>query len=228
MTYKSGIYLEEGKHRFSCTVLLDGKKEQCFVSSSSKLLPLINLKEKEVLLTETKSKKAKVKHTLFAVKDKKGYILLDLNYVNKLLFEKISISKKYKNKNWTFKRERRVNNRVKTDLTVENGEKQIIYEAKTIISNKEEAIFPSIKGERSLWQLKEFKLLLKKGIEVNYCLFLLTTEIKSVVLNKENKAFAKAFKVCLKAGIQIQIYRVCWKKDNFVIVRKNKLEKLLL
>lgn len=219
MIYKTGIYIKESKHRFSCTILLDGKEEQCFVSSSSKLKPLIELENREVLVTETEGKKAKVKYSLFAVKTEKGYILLNLNYVNKLLYETISTSKKYKNKTWTFKRERKINDKVKTDLLVENGKKQIVYEAKAIISKNKEAIFPSIKGERSLRQLKEFKFLLKKGIEINYCLFLLTPKIKKISLNKEDKVFVKTFKACLKAGMQIKIYKVLWKENDFVPVR---------
>ena len=227
MIYKTGIYIKEGKHRFSCTILLDGKEEPCFVSSSSKLKPLIDLENKEVLVIETAGKKAKVKYALFAVKNKKGYTLLNLNYVNNLLFEKISTSKKYKNKAWTFKQERKVNLRVKTDLLVENGKKQIVYEAKAIISKNKETIFPSIQGERSLRQLKEFKLLLKKGIAVNYCLFLLTPEIKKIGLNKKDKTFVKAFKACLKAGMQLQIYKVIWKEEGFSSIRKNKFEKFI-
>lgn len=223
--YKTGIFLEESKNRFRSLIEIDGKAEPCFICSSSKLSPLITIINKEVLVREVLGKKAKVKYALFGVKTKTGYTLLDLNYVNNLLYEKIANSKKYKAKAWTCQREKKVLGRVKTDLLVEKGQQKIVYEAKAIISKGATAIFPSIEGERAVRQLQEFKLLLKKGIEVNYCLFLLTAGIKTVGINTENKAFAKAFKQGLKAGMQVKIYEVVWKEEGFVVMEKKKLEK---
>lgn len=223
--YKTGIFLEESKNRFRSLIEIDGKAEPCFICSSSKLSPLITLINKEVIVRPVLGKKAKVKYALFGVKTAAGYILLDLSYVNNLLYEKIVNSKKYKAKAWTCQRERKVLGRVKTDLLVENGQRKIVYEAKAIISKGKAAIFPSIKGERAVRQLQEFKLLLKKGIEVNYCLFLLTAGIETVAINTKNKAFAKAFKQCLKIGMQIKIYEVGWKEEGFIVREKKKLEK---
>lgn len=223
--YKTGRFLEEGKNRFRSVIEIDGKAEPCFICSSSKLSPLITLVNKEVLVRAVAGKKAKVKYALFGVKTETGYSLLDLNYVNTLLYEKIANAKKYKAKVWTCKRERKVLGRIKTDLLVENGKKQIVYEAKAIIAKGKTAIFPSVEGERAVRQLKEFKVLLKKGIEVNYCLFLLTAGIETVAINIKNKAFAKAFKQCLKFGMQIKIYEVGWKEEDFTVREKKKLEK---
>ena len=223
--YKTGIFLEEGKNRFRSLIKIDGKAEPCFICSSSKLSPLIALINKEVIVREVLGKKAKVKYALFGVKTEAGYTLLDLNYVNNLLYEKIANSKKYKAKAWTCQRERKVLGKVKTDLLVEKGQQKIVYEAKAIISKGKTAIFPSVEGERALRQLKEFRLLLQKGIEVNYCLFLLTAGVKTVAINVKNKAFTKAFKACLKKGMQVKIYEVVWKEEGFVAREKKKLEK---
>lgn len=223
--YKTGRFLEEGKNRFRSVIEIDGKAEPCFICSSSKLSPLITLVNKEVLVRAVAGKKAKVKYALFGVKTGTGYTLLDLNYVNALLYEKIANSKKYKAKAWTCQRERRVLGRVKTDLFVENGEQKIVYEAKAIISKGKTAIFPSVEGERAVRQLQEFKALLKKGMEVNYCLFLLTAGVETVEINIANKGFAKAFKQCLKKGMRVKIYEVLWKKENFAVREKKKLAK---
>jgi len=223
--YKTGKFLEESKNRFRSLIEIDGKVEPCFICSSSKLSPLITLVNKEVLVRPVAGKKAKVKYALFGVKTETGYTLLDLNYVNNLLYEKIANSKSYKAKTWTFERERKVLGRVKTDLLVEKGQQKIVYEAKAIISKGKIAIFPSVEGERAVRQLKEFKLLLKKGIKVNYCLFLLTTGVETVEINTKNKAFAKVFRQCLKKDMQVKIYEVVWKEEGFVVREKKKLEK---
>ena len=223
--YKTGRFLEEGKNRFRSLIEIEGKAEPCFICSSSKLSPLITLIGKEVIVREVLGKKAKVKYALFGVKTETGYTLLDLNYVNNLLYEEISNLKKYKNGAWTCKRERKVLGKVKTDLLVEGGEQKIVYEAKAIISKGKTAIFPSVEGERAVRQLKEFKLLLQKGIEVNYCLFLLTAGVEMVAINVKNKAFVKAFRLCLKKGMQVKIYEVLWKQEGFVAKEKRKLEE---
>jgi DNA-binding sugar fermentation-stimulating protein len=225
LMYKKGIFIAECKNRFRSLIEIDGKVEPCFICSSSKLSPLITLINKEVIVRLVAGKKAKVKYALFGVRAGTGYTLLDLNYVNALLYEKIANLKKYKAKAWTCKRERKVLGKVKTDLLVEKGQQKIVYEAKAIIAKGKTAVFPSVEGERALRQLKEFKFLLKKGIEVNYCLFLLTGGIKTVGINKENKAFVKAFKQGLKAGMQVKIYEVVWKEETFRVKEKKKLEK---
>jgi len=74
-----GIFKSESKNRFLCNVLVNGKLCECYIPSSSKLSPLVNLKGKKVLLTLNKGTNNRTKYSVFAVQHYRKYILLNLN-----------------------------------------------------------------------------------------------------------------------------------------------------
>ena len=121
----------------------------CYVSSSLKLAPFIDLRGKEVLLTKNKGTGKRTKYTLYAIKTKESQILLNLSFVNKLLFTELSkLEGPYLGSSQIFS-EKKTSENLKSDFYIE-GEKKIIVEAKGIISLNEVALFPAMKVERKL------------------------------------------------------------------------------
>lgn len=82
----TGIFIEEAKERFIGYVKIDSQIEECYISSSSHLNKLINLKNKKVLLTENKGKNLRTRYTIQAVANKNSIILVNLNFVNSIVY----------------------------------------------------------------------------------------------------------------------------------------------
>ncbi|NLL06147.1 MAG: DNA/RNA nuclease SfsA [Clostridiaceae bacterium] len=224
---ESGIFIEECKSRFLCKVFIKEQEELCYVSSSLKLAPFIDLRGKEVLLTKNKGTGKRTKYTLYAIKTKESQILLNLSFVNKLLFTELSkLEGPYLGSSQIFS-EKKISENLKSDFYIE-GEKKIIVEAKGIISLNEVALFPAMKVERAVVQLKEFQKLLKKGFSVHYCLVLMNPAIKSIKLDKSKVDFYKGYRNCIKKGMQIFVYEVVGQKDNIFLRRNPIIEDSLL
>ena len=84
-----GIFKEECKRRFLALVEINGKEEECYMSTSSKLKDIIDLNGRTVLLKENKGENLRTKYTVQAVKEKENIILLNLNYINELFYAEI-------------------------------------------------------------------------------------------------------------------------------------------
>jgi DNA-binding sugar fermentation-stimulating protein len=223
----SGIFIEECKSRFLCKVDINGQCELCYVSSSSKLAPFIELKGKEVVLIKNISTTSKTKYTLQAVKNETGYILLNLSFINRLLGEEFKRPESLYSVADRILSEKTISEGLKVDFFIE-GKQDVVIEAKGIISNAGGACLPAMRVDRAVNQLKCFQKLLKKGISVHYYFVLMNPLINNLKLDKTKMEFYKLFRSCLKNGMQVFIYKVVWNEDNIYLARDKSIETLFL
>ena len=214
-----GVFKKEKKRRFICEVEINNEIQECYVSSSSHLSPILNLINKKVLLKKNKGKNLRTQFTLQALWECNKKVLLNLNHVNDMVLE-------YLQKNYepnTIKREYKIKN-YKSDFYITN--KNLVIEAKGLLSDNNIAILPFNSGERCIRQLKEIKKILKQGVNVDYYLVLLSNEINEISLNKMNKDFYKLFKSCLILGMKVKIFNLKWcKTDCYLNNTKNIIFK---
>jgi len=196
----TGKFVREKENRFLCLVDISNKQEECYVSSSSKLKNYINLNKKTVLLVPNKGKRLRTKYTLQAAKVNNVWMLLNLNYVNDLMQE--FLLKKYGKD--TLYREHYVKD-YKTDFYV--SKKKLIIEAKGILANKNEAVYPLVSCGRTQRQLKEMLVLLKQGYKVEYCFIIMNPHINNIRLNDKEKDAKLVFKKCIAAGMKIKYFK---------------------
>lgn len=213
-----GIFKQEAKRRFICEVEINNKQEECYVSCSSHLLPILNLVNKKVLLKKNKGRNLRTKYTLQALWEDNERILLNLNYVNDIVQK--YLLKIYGQK--AIKREYKLG-KYKSDFYI--SDKNLIIEAKGLLSDNNVAILPFNSGERCIRQLKEIKKLLKLGVNVDYYLILLSPQINEIKLNKINKDFCKLFKSCLTIGMRVKIFNLKWSKSDCSL---NSLDNIFL
>lgn len=82
--YLEATFIKEGKHRFICTILINGVMKECYVSSSSKLSKYIDLNNLTVLVTKNNNLKLRTDYTLEAVTINGMYYYLNFNNANNL------------------------------------------------------------------------------------------------------------------------------------------------
>lgn len=224
---ENGVFIEECKNRFGCKVNIKGIETLCYISSSSKLRHFLKLSGREVLVKKNTNIKSKTKYTLFAVKTFKGYILLNLVFVNKLLM--IEFNKPnciYSGKKIYY--EKKVTNTLKSDFYIDDSDKKIVIEAKGIITEESIAYFPSMAVKRATAQLRILNNLLTKGYDVHYYVVLMNSEINQLILDKNQVEFYREFKKCLKVGMVVYVYKVIWDNIYASIIRDEIVEKAFL
>lgn len=197
-----GIFISENKRRFLCKVLVDGKIEECYISCSSKLKHYLNLINKKVLLTVNKSKTAKTKYSVFAVKYYGKYILLNSNIVNKVLQEEIQNILDSKAHSSKIVVEKYVE-AYKADLVI-FGDQTTIVEAKSIIGSKRKVTFPNVNMERAIRQLKKLSELLSKGYSVEYYFVSLSPIVRMVLIDEYYKEYKSLLIGCIKKGLIVR------------------------
>lgn len=84
-----GVFKAEIKNRFLCTVNVDGTDTICYIPSSCRLSNFIDLVNKKVMLRPIKKKDARTKYSVYAVKYRQCYVLLDLSSSNKIIAESL-------------------------------------------------------------------------------------------------------------------------------------------
>ena len=225
--FETGLFLEECKHRFRCLVKIRDKEEICYLASSSKLTPFIQLQGREVLLIKNLNNKSKSAYTVHAVKTDTGYILLNLGHVNTLLMTEFEKPESYYAGAKNICREKQVHQNLRADFCVEQ-ERRTIIEAKGLITENAVSLLPSMAVERAVTQLKIFKKLLKTGCEVHYYLVLMNPAIGAVELDRTQKDYYKEFRACLKLGMKCFIYRVHCEETRFFVVRARESEEEFL
>jgi len=208
---KKAIFKKELKGRFLCEVDIDGKIEHCYVSSSSHLSSYLNLPNKQIILRANKGKNLRTKYTLYAVKYRNTYILLDLNDLNNIFFQflnmhfenYIKIKKEYNICNY------------KTDFFITNLNQ--IVEIKSVISNNEKAYYDFQSHKRAYMQLQKIKELLILGYSVNYIFVMLNPYIKIFRLKDKRKKENMLFLECIKLGMNVKFYKTIYKNKKFQI-----------
>ena len=192
-----GVFQRELKNRFRCVVRLADVDEVCYVSSSCKLENLIDLSGKDVLLTPS-AESTMLPHTLFAVKQGRKTTILNLSVANAVIFEQL------RKRRFSFLGKRKSTRRevllggYKADIFIDDTHTAI--EIKTIITSKKQAIFPSVRSERSLGQLEHIKNLLLNGYRVCYMFVSLSPDVKGISLDRTTP-FYSAFIDCVNSGM---------------------------
>lgn len=224
--FEYGVFIEECKSRFLCKVAIKGQEEVCYVSSSSKLAPFIELTGREVLLIKNIGDKNKTAYTLHAVKTCEGYVLLNLGFINKLLMTEFNKQESIYSGAGTISREKKVST-LKADFLIE-GEYKTIVEAKGVLAEDKVAYLPAMRVDRAVSQLEQFTILLKEDYFVDYYFVLMNPVINHLKLDKTKVQFYKLFRKCLRKGMRLFIYKAVWDEERCSVVRYYEAEKAFI
>lgn len=159
-----GTFIKEEKNRFLCLVEVSGIETVCYIPSSCRLSNFLNLDGRQVLLRPIKSQKARTEYSVFAVKNRKGFIPIDLSIANRV------VEKQLNSRGFSFLGKRKnvirevMLDGYKTDLYI--NDTNTIIEIKSILSFNDETVFPTVYSERAVKQLIKIKDLLLQGYTV--------------------------------------------------------------
>lgn len=209
----NGIFIEESKNRFLCTVIIDNEICECYVPSSSRIENYLNLKGREVLLTKNKGTNKRTQFSLFAVKYYNKYILINLNMVNKIVGDMI-LEKKIKHLSGTGLRREQIIDGYKTDLLVEKNGESTIVEIKGVISAHRKVNFPSVASERATIQLKKIKELLQRGYKVVYLIVSLSPIVKKIVLDPAFSEYYYLLNECVELGMRLMGFSLSYEEGS--------------
>jgi DNA-binding sugar fermentation-stimulating protein len=220
-----GTFIKESKNRFLCEVLINGKIEECYVPSSSRMENYLNLKNKKVLLTINKDKNSRTRYALFAVKYFNKYILLNLNMVNDFLRNYIAFTELKEPVLDNIKKETIIEG-YKTDLfIIETATtKEKIIEAKGIIDIRKNIVFPKINSERAIRQLIYIESLLNNNHRVEYYFVSLSPIIKCVTINNSYQEYYRRLNNCLSKGLKLKGISVHLCSDMKVSYKRLKIK----
>lgn len=200
IAYLQGSFVRELSNRFLAEVILDDKIEVCYVPSSCRLSKLINLDGRETLLLPVKKKEARTKYSVYAVKDGKNYILLNLTECNSILEKELQRRYfSFLGKRKKLQREANIAG-YKADLYIEDT--NTIIEIKSILSSERRAMFPSVSSRRALAQLEQISHLLEKGYSVCYIFASVNPRTKAIFIDESNTEYCKLFRKCVEKGMQ--------------------------
>ncbi|KWX82523.1 hypothetical protein AMQ83_32640 [Paenibacillus riograndensis] len=223
--YVRGVFVEECKNRFLCIVKIRKEQHLCYVASSARLSNFIELSNKKVLLVENKGSNTRTRFTLYAVKSEFGYIILNLSVANTLLGD--NLRKDYP-KNISVLKEKVTHEGYKTDFLVSTSLPTIV-EAKSIITDKTSVIFPTVFGERAVYQLTALQRALQMGYKVRYCLVLLSPTVSELLIDVRASEFYVNLKKCIELGMEIEVYRLKnTRKLRFYLNRDIQIEMSIL
>lgn len=220
--YYEGIFLEESKQRFLCTVLKDGVQTECYISSSSKLSKYICLEGSKVLLSQNRGKKLRTQYTLEAAKNNDTFYYLNLNNANHL-FEKYLLFQKINSEN--IFRERFIEDLIKVDFFVEEYG---CYEIKSLLSDTNKITFPDIYSTRFTRQLIQYIELLKKGMAVTFVFIAMSPNISYFKWNDKKTTEKECFLAAFNLGIKIQAFSVVFEKNEFRLVENKLLQQSIV
>ena len=190
-------FVAEDKTRFSCTVSLNNKMTKCYVPSTCKLRNLLDLECSDALLTNNTYQKNVSPYSLFALKIKGEYVIINSGFANRVV-KHILMSKHQE-----IFAEKVVKN-YKCDFYLKQKNK--IIEVKSIISDKAAILLPNIKSQRAIMQLRQIKSLLTEGYNVEYYFVLFAPFLKKCVVDSRSE-YGELLKDCIENGMKIKIYR---------------------
>ncbi len=198
-----GQFISETKNRFRCIVKIDNLLHECHIASSSRLEHFINLEGKQVILTPVRSTSAKAKFTVYGVRHKRGFILLSTLAANQAIKSSLfSRTLSCLGKRSDVKSEFTVHG-YKADFYIPGS--QTIIEVKSVITEKNIAVFPSDNATRILGQLEALAELLKIGYNAHLLIVSLNPYVKQVEINA-NERFRDALTSCVSAGLNVSAF----------------------
>ena len=202
-SYISGVFVKELKNRFLCEVKIDGKVEECYVPSSCHLSNFLQLKGKMVVLIPTQGKNPRTKYALYAAPYRRNYIILNTSLSN------VAIEKGIHNRRFSYLGKR---SNVQKEHSVEGYKADLyipqtktIVEIKSVLSENDEAVFPTVFSERTQNQLKSIQEMLEKGYKVVFIIVSLNPYIKKLTIDKSTEFYSELTR-CIEKGMEIRAY----------------------
>ena len=202
-SYISGVFVKELKNRFLCEVKIDGKVEECYVPSSCHLSNFLQLKGKRVVLIPTQGKNPRTKYALYAAPYRRNYIILNTSLSN------VAIEKGIHNRRFSYLGKR---SNVQKEHSVEGYKADLyipqtktIVEIKSVLSENDEAVFPTVFSERTQNQLKSIQEMLEKGYKVVFIIVSLNPYIKKLSIDKSTEFYLELTR-CIEKGMEIRAY----------------------
>lgn len=194
-----GLFKKEEKNRFICKVVVDSEEIECYVPSSCRLERIVDLEGCQVALRPNKSKSARTRYALYAVKKGQDLILIDQTAPNRIVEDNINCRHfSFLGKRTCIQRERIVDG-YKSDLFL--PETNTIIEIKSIFSIESCASFPNVFPQRGLRQLSQIRTLLENRLRVCYLLVSLNPCVKEIHIDNKYSVFYSEFQKCLSMGM---------------------------
>lgn len=222
-SYISGVFVKELKNRFLCEVKIDGKVEECYVPSSCHLSNFLQLKGKRVVLIPTQGKNPRTKYALYAAPYRRNYINLNTSLSN------VAIEKGIHNRRFSYLGKR---SNVQKEHSVEGymanlyiPQTKTIVEIKSVLSENDEAVFPTVFSERTQNQLKSIQEMLEKGYKVVFIIVSLNPYIKKLTIDKSTEFYSELTQ-CIEKGMEIRAYTS--HLENYEIEIKKQVPLLYL
>lgn len=198
----TGVFKEEATRRFIAIIDVNGRQEECYMASSSKLNKLYNLNNKEVILEKNIGKNTRTKYVVQALKDDNEYVWLNLKALNNLYYKQVL------KKNPSIICEKKINANLRIDFF--DNEKQELIEVKGVLSKDCKVLFPSFETQRFFRQLKEiYKWKYKKKLVI----IIMNPNIKEIELNKEYIEIYNQLIKCINNNLKIEIYKIIFDED---------------
>lgn len=208
--------MKELKNRFLCEVKIDGKVEECYVPSSCHLSNFLQLKGKRVVLIPTQGKNPRTKYALYAAPYRRNYIILNTSLSN------VAIEKGIHNRRFSYLGKR---SNVQKEHSVEGYKADLyipktktIVEIKSVLSENDEAVFPTVFSERTQNQLKSIQEMLDKGYKVVFIIVSLNPYIKKLTIDISTEFYSELTR-CIEKGMEIRAY-TSYLKDYEIEIKK--------
>lgn len=210
----TGTFLYEIKNRFLCMVKVGTEDVVCYIPSSCRLSNFLDLKNRQVLLSPVASKTARTLYSVFAVKFKRSYILLNTSLPNTVIEEEIASRRfAFLGKRNQVLREKKLRE-YRCDLFIQDT--NTIIEIKSIISTNNEAYFPTVYSERAINQLRQIIQFLKSGYHVTYIFASLNPYVKRLCIN-DLHPYKDLFRECVSLGMKLKCVTLRIKGDAVCI-----------
>ncbi|KXL53614.1 MULTISPECIES: DNA/RNA nuclease SfsA [Bacillota] len=220
--YHKAIFLEEGKYRFLCTIIKEELREECYVSSSSKLSKYLSLENCKVLVSENKGNKLRTRYTLEAVECEGILYYVNFNRVNQL-YEKYLLTNKIAKE--SIYREYTVDNMVKTDFFMESYG---CIEVKSLLSSTSKIIYPDNASSRLERQLIKYIELLKRGTNVTFAFVSMSPSILDFEWQNVKEVVKLHFCKAVLLGLKIKAFSVVYEDNEFRITENMVLEQNII
>ena len=203
-------FIEEDKTRFSCTINLNSKMMKCYVPSTCKLKNLLEIDRTDALVTNNYYQKNVSPYSLFALKIKGKYIVINSGFANSIVKDILT------SKHQEFCAEKIVGN-YKCDFYLKS--KNQLIEVKSIISDKTTLVLPNIKSQRAIIQLRQINNLLMEGYNSEYYFVFFAPFLKKCVVDSQSE-YGVLLKECIKRGMKIKIYQAVL-DNNLNLITQN-------
>lgn len=194
-----GVFKQEIKNRFLCSVEISSEEVTCYVPSSCRLSNFLDMTDREVMLKTVKTPGARTPYALYAVKYGKHFVPINLSDSNRVIEQQISRRYfSFLGKRKRIEREKKISH-YKCDLYIRDT--NTIIEIKSFLAFSNTAVFPSVYSERAIKQLQQISKLLDEGYKVCFILISLCTKVKKVSINSKMEDFYTFFLECVSKGM---------------------------